>query len=92
MESIYKPIYQKDGDEICLLDKMGKVDGQEEDIVNKILLRQILDNLEQEEQKLVHLRYFLNMTQTEVGRELGISQVQVSRLEKKILRMMRSKL
>ncbi|MFI3171915.1 MAG: SigF/SigG family RNA polymerase sporulation sigma factor [Eubacteriales bacterium] len=92
VESLYKPIYQKDGDEICLMDKMGKVDGQEDEIVNKLLLRQILETLEIEERRLVHLRYFLNMTQTEVGRELGISQVQVSRLEKKILRNLRNNL
>ncbi len=89
VESLYKPIYQKDGAEICLMDKMEKVDGQEEDIINKMLLDQMLETLEKEEKKLIHLRYFVNMTQSEVGKILGISQVQVSRLEKKILRNMR---
>lgn len=91
VESLYKPVYQKDGDELCLMDKMEKVDGQEEHIINKILIKQLLEKLEFQEQKLIHLRYFVNMTQSEVGRELGISQVQVSRLEKKILKNIREK-
>lgn len=89
VESLYKPIYQKDGDEICLIDKMEKAEGQEEEIINKMLLDQMLSSLEHKEKQLIHMRYFINMTQSEVGKILGISQVQVSRLEKKILRNMR---
>lgn len=89
VESIYQPIYHKDGDEICLIDKLEKSEGDEDQIVNQILLRQMLETLDHEEQRLIHMRYFSNMTQSEVGKILGISQVQVSRLEKKILRSMR---
>ncbi len=91
VESLYKPIYQKDGDEICLLDKVEKIEHKEDEIVDKILLNQILDTLSQEDKYLIQLRYFLNMTQSEVGTKLGISQVQVSRTEKKILRELRKK-
>lgn len=92
VESLYKPIYQKDGDEICLLDKLEKSEEQEDKIINKIMLTEMLEQLKEEEKQLIHLRYFMNMTQSEVGRILGISQVQVSRLEKKILKTMRLKM
>ncbi len=89
VESLYKPIYQKDGDEIYLIDKMEYAEEKEDEIIDKMILEQMLSNLEKEEKQLIHMRYFINMTQSEVGKILGISQVQVSRLEKKILRNMR---
>lgn len=92
VESLYKPIYQQDGDEIYLMDKLETSEIQEEEIVNNILVEQMLSMLEVEEQKLIHLRYFMNMTQAEVGKRMGISQVQVSRLEKKILKTMRKQM
>lgn len=92
VESIYKPIYQKDGNEIQLVDKLMEEENREESIVNKILIGQLLEELDNEERKLVYLRYFANKTQTEIGEELGISQVQVSRMEKKILRSLREKM
>ena len=49
-----------------------------------MLLAQLLEGLEKEERQLIYLRYFANQTQSQVGKTLGISQVQVSRLEKKI--------
>lgn len=92
VESIYKPVYQKDGNEIQLVDRLVEDGGQEEQILNKIVLGGLLETLEKEERRLIYLRYFKNQTQTEVGKELGISQVQVSRLEKKILSYLRSKI
>ena len=92
VESLYKPVYQKDGNEIALMDKLEEKEEQEEKIINKLLLKQLLDALEVEERQLIYLRYFANKTQTEVGKELGISQVQVSRLEKKILKTLRGKI
>ena len=56
-----------------------------------MLLSQLLEELEKEERQLIYLRYFANKTQTEIGRELGISQVQVSRMEKRILKRMRER-
>lgn len=89
VESIYKSVYQGDGNEICLVDKLPEPKNEGERLLNHIVLKQILDKLEEKERKLIVLRYFEERTQTEVARELGISQVQVSRLEKKILGSMR---
>lgn len=65
------------------------VDVEKEKLLNRILLEQLLKKLETKERKLIELRYYQEMTQTEVAKELGISQVQVSRLEKKILKRLR---
>jgi len=88
IDSIYKPVYQKDGQEIRLMDKLSE-NSKEEELVNHMLLRQLLSSLDKDERQLIYLRYFKDETQTEVGKKLGISQVQVSRLEKKILKQMR---
>lgn len=92
VESLHKPIYQKDGNEIELLDKLEEEERQEESILNHMLIRQLLDELDKEERQLIYLRYFANQTQSEIGKRMGISQVQVSRLEKKILKNMRIKI
>ena len=89
VESLYKPVYQKDGNEVSLLEKLEERECQEERVLNRMLLSQLLDELGKEERQLIYLRYFSNKTQTEIGQELGISQVQVSRMEKKILKRMR---
>ncbi len=89
VESLYKPVYQKDGNEVPLLEKLEERECQEERVLNRMLLSQLLDELGKEERQLIYLRYFSNKTQTEIGQELGISQVQVSRMEKKILKRMR---
>lgn len=89
IESIYKPVYQKDGQEICLMDKLSEQSGEEEKILNHMLLNQLLKSLDKEERQLIYMRYFADKTQSQIGEELGISQVQVSRLEKKILKRMR---
>lgn len=92
VESIYKPVYQKDGNEIQLVDRLMEKEGHEEQILNKIVLGGLLETLKKEERRLIYLRYFKNQTQTQVGKELGISQVQVSRMEKKILLYLRSQM
>ena len=89
VESLYKPVYQKDGNEVPLLEKLEESESQEEHVVNRILLGQLLEELGKEERRLIYLRYFENKTQTEIGKLLGVSQVQVSRTEKKILEKMR---
>ena len=91
VESLHKPIYQKDGNEIQLMDKLEETGAQEEKVLNQMLLAQLLEGLEKEERQLIYLRYFANQTQSQVGKTLGISQVQVSRLEKKILKNLRQK-
>lgn len=89
VESIYKPIYQKDGNETSLLDKLEEKDRKEDAVINQLLLQQLLKTLDKEERQLIYLRYFEDRTQTDVGKELGMTQVQVSRVEKKILGKLR---
>ena len=75
--------------------KIGKIDnGKDEtgELVNKICLDNLIKNLNEREQKIIILRYYKEKTQTEVAKILGITQVQVSRLEKKILLNMRQKI
>ncbi|MCM1025999.1 MAG: sigma-70 family RNA polymerase sigma factor, partial [Roseburia sp.] len=99
--------YQDDGSEVYLVDKVvrganGSVgsstaggfdceDREKEKLLNHMLLRQLLDTLEPTERSLISMRYFQNKTQTEIASLMGISQVQVSRLEKKILLRLREK-
>ena len=92
VESLHKPIYQKDGNEIQLMDKLEEKEEQEEKILNHMLLQQLLEQLKKEERQLINMRYFANKTQSEIGKTMGISQVQVSRLEKKILGYLREKI
>lgn len=65
------------------------LDEEKEELVNRMLLYQLLEKLGEKERKLIEYRYFHDMTQTQVAKCLGISQVQVSRLEKRILKEMR---
>lgn len=85
VESIYKTISDKEKNEQFLVDKLsGSVD-EEEKILDNILLKELLESLSGKERQLLNARYFENKTQVQVALEMGISQVQVSRLEKKIL-------
>ena len=69
----------------------GCEDTEKEQLLNHMLLKQLLDTLEPAERELISMRYFQNKTQMEVASLLGISQVQVSRLEKKILLRLRER-
>ena len=89
VESIYKPIHQKEGSEIRLMDKLEEKEHQEDKILDCMLLQQLLNTLDKEERQLIYLRYFRNQTQSAVGKTLGISQVQVSRMEKRIMEALR---
>ena len=89
VESLYKPIHQKEGSEIRLMDKLEEKEQREEKVLDKIVLQEILETLDSEERQLIYLRYFANKTQSDVGKSMGISQVQVSRMEKRILEKMR---
>lgn len=108
VESIYSSVYQDDGSEMYLVDKViqgerGSVgsslsqapgsgaDPEKERLLDKMLVGQLLDSLKEDERKLICMRYFQNKTQVEIAGILGISQVQVSRLEKKILLRMRQR-
>lgn len=94
VESIYKTIPQKDGSEVCLLDRMenqNQGNGMQQ-LINRVVLEQLLRELTDSDRKLIVMRYMQDKTQSEVAQVLGVSQVQVSRLEKKILKQMREKL
>ena len=89
VESIYKTIYHGDGNTISLIDKIEETENDNEKLLNRIVLQELISALEPQEKRIITMRYFLDKTQTEIAKELGISQVQVSRLEKKILKSMR---
>lgn len=94
VESIYQTTYTKDQNEIYLVDKIAAKEqsAANDAVLSKMLLRELLDDLRQEERELIVMRYFEDKTQAYVAEVMGISQVQVSRLEKKILLNMRKKL
>ena len=92
VESLHKPIYQSDGQEVSLMDRLPWRAEPEEAVLDQLLLKELLGGLEKEERQLIYLRYFADRTQAQAGKELGISQVQVSRLEKKILKSMREQI
>ncbi|WP_334160024.1 RNA polymerase sporulation sigma factor SigF [Muricomes intestini] len=89
VDSLYKPIHQKEGNEICLVDKLEEKERKEEKILDRMLLAQLLESLDKEERQLIYLRYFAEETQSQVGKRMGIAQVQVSRMEKRIIESMR---
>ncbi|MFP4698040.1 MAG: RNA polymerase sporulation sigma factor SigF [Eubacteriales bacterium] len=92
VESLYKTIHQGDGNPIFLIDKIEKSVDENERMLDKIALREVIKNLNPKEKEIIILRYFKDKTQTEIANHIGISQVQVSRLEKKILKQLKSKL
>lgn len=97
VESLYQPVYEKDGDELLLIDQLcgrekedfTREEPEKEAVLNQMVIDQLLSLLNGQERKLIELRYFENKTQTEVAAELKMTQVQVSRLEKKILLRLR---
>ena len=89
VESLHKTIYQEEGTELSLLDKIPEKENRQEKLLDKVLLEELLGRLEAEERKLIYMRYFQDMTQTEIARQLHISQVQVSRMEKRILKKLK---
>lgn len=88
--SIHETVYENDGDPITLLDQIA--DNTETKWFDKIVLKDAIRDLDERERLIVFLRYYKDQTQSEVADRLGISQVQVSRLEKKILQQMKDKM
>lgn len=89
VSSIYQTIYQSDGSELYLVDKMADKAPEEEQLLNRVTVEQMMKTLEPREQRLIKLRYFDGKTQNSVAEVMGMTQVQVSRTEKKILQKMR---
>ncbi len=97
VESIYQPVYEKDGDELLLVDQLcgrekedfTREEPGKEAVLNRMVIEQLLNLLDESERRLIELRYFENRTQAQAASELDMTQVQVSRLEKKILLRLR---
>ena len=81
-----------DEDGASLIEKLGSTENNEEKIVNNITLKQCIENLEPRQKEIIYLRYFKCQTQKKVAEIIGISQVQVSRIEKQILKSMEEEL
>ncbi|MCP8966942.1 RNA polymerase sporulation sigma factor SigF [Ectobacillus ponti] len=88
--SIHETVYENDGDPITILDQIA--DQSETRWFDKIALKEAIRELDERERLIVYLRYYKDQTQSEVAERLGISQVQVSRLEKKILQQMKDRI
>ena len=91
LESINEEAYNEENGE----SKISKISNKEDDVnklINRLTINRLIQELDEREKKIIILRYFREKTQTEVANLLGISQVQVSRIEKKILNSMRTKI
>ena len=82
----------KDGKQMTVFDKISTGKNEEEMITNKMVVNQLINELKDRDKEIILLRFFKEKTQTEVAKILGISQVQVSRIERKVLNEMKSKL
>ena len=89
VESLYAPTAGGEETNLSLLDRVGGENGGQEEALNRLVLRELLGTLEKKERDLIVRRYFYDQTQTKIAEALGISQVQVSRMEKRILKKMR---
>lgn len=89
VESLQKEIYHNDGSSTMLEDLVQDHRNEKEELLNHMVLKQLLVELEPKEREIIILRYMENLTQTEVANRLDTSQVQISRYEKKILKKMR---
>lgn len=87
--SLYDPVYSENGDSIYVMDQISDEDGGDKTWLENIALQDAMAKLGEREQKIIKLRFFGNKTQTEIAEEIGISQAQVSRLEKYALEQMR---
>ena len=89
IESLYRPFGDQSDSGSCLMDKIEDQDNEQEKLLDKLLLERLLNRLDEQEKDMILRRYYYNQTQTEIARIFQISQVQVSRMEKKILKKMR---
>lgn len=87
--SLYEPVYNDGGDAIYVMDQIGD-NNTADSWIDEILLKQAIENLSEREKRILNLRFMLGKTQTEVAQEVGISQAQVSRLEKGVLKKIKS--
>lgn len=92
VESLQKTICQGSQGDVSLEDRLVEKSSQQEGILNRILLEETLKHLDARERQMIYLRYFEDKTQTEIAKKLGISQVQVSRMEKRVLKTLKKRI
>ena len=92
MQYLYEVIHQDDGAPVLLIDKLSENAEEDKNLTERIALKEALNNLDVKSRQIIVLRYFKDKTQIQVAKMLGISQVQVSRIEKKVLLEMRKQL
>ena len=92
MQYLYEVIHQDDGAPVLLIDKLSENAAEDKNLTEKIALKEALNKLDTKSRQIIVLRYFKDKTQIQVAKMLGISQVQVSRIEKKVLQEMRKQL
>ena len=92
VESLQKTIYQGENHDISLMDRIPEKENGQEKLLNRIFLEELLGRLPAKERQLIYMRYFQDMTQAQIAGKLGISQVQVSRIEKRAIQALREKL
>ncbi|MCM0650564.1 RNA polymerase sporulation sigma factor SigF [Clostridium swellfunianum] len=92
LQYLYDTIHQDDGSPVLLIDKLSENAEEDNELVDKLALKEALSNLDNKSRQIIMLRYFKDKTQVQVAKMLGISQVQVSRIEKKVLKLMKERL
>jgi RNA polymerase sporulation-specific sigma factor len=92
LQYLYDTIHQDDGSPVLLIDKLSENPEEDNEMVDRIALKEALKSLDTKSRQIIMLRYFKDKTQVQVAKMLGISQVQVSRIEKKVLKTMRERL
>ena len=90
--SLYEPVYSESGDSIYVMDQLSDSDSSDEIWLENIVLREAMNKLSERERTIINMRYYNNKTQMEIAEEIGISQAQVSRLEKGALEHIRKQL
>jgi len=89
--SLYDPIYSDGGDPIYVMDQIGDKNDDKE-WLDEIMLRQAIEDLSEREKRILSMRFLGGRTQVEVAKEIGISQAQVSRVEKGALQRIKGKI
>jgi RNA polymerase sporulation-specific sigma factor len=90
--SLYEPVFTEGGDSIYVLDQISDSSSSDEIWLENIVLREAISHLTERERKIIYMRYYMNKTQMEIAAEIGISQAQVSRLEKAALKQMKTQM
>lgn len=90
--SLYEPVYNENGDSIYLMDQLSDTNSSDEAWLESIALREAMKKLSERERSIINMRFFKNKTQMEIASEIGISQAQVSRLEKGALNRMKKQI